>query len=65
MAYERYDELELPRSTPAVYWLIGLCVGVFRPKALRQARSGMHIALHWDGQRITHCYEKRSLQTLP
>ena len=29
MAYERYDELELPRSTPAVYWLIGLCVGVF------------------------------------
>ncbi|MEO6033276.1 MAG: RES family NAD+ phosphorylase [Burkholderiaceae bacterium] len=43
----------------------GLCVGVFRPKALRQARAGAHLALHWDGQRITHWYEKRSLQTLP
>ena len=50
---------------PSVRFAGGLCVGVFRPKALRQARSGMHIALHWDGQRITHCYEKRSLQTLP
>ena len=39
----------------------GLCVGVFRPKALRNARSGAHIALHWDGARITHWYEKRGL----
>jgi hypothetical protein len=37
----------------------GLCVGVFRPKALRHARTGAHIALHWDGARITHWYEKR------
>lgn len=50
---------------PSVRFAGGLCVGVFRPKALRQARSGMHIALHWDGRRITHWYEKRSLQTLP
>ena len=39
----------------------GLCVGVFRPKALRHARSGAHIALHWDGARITHWFEKRGL----
>jgi hypothetical protein len=37
----------------------GLCVGVFRPKALRGAKSAAHLALHWDGQRITHWYEKR------
>jgi RES domain len=44
---------------PSVRHAGGLCVGVFRPKALRQARSGTHIALHWDGARITHWYEKR------
>jgi hypothetical protein len=38
----------------------GLCVGVFRPKALRNARSGAHIALCWDGAQITHWYEKRA-----
>ncbi|HWI10331.1 MAG TPA: RES family NAD+ phosphorylase [Burkholderiaceae bacterium] len=38
----------------------GLCVGVFRPRAIRQARSTTHIALHWDGHRITHWYEKRA-----
>ena len=37
----------------------GQCVGVFRPKALRHARPGAHIALHWDGRRISHWYEKR------
>lgn len=37
----------------------GLCAGVFRPKALQRAREAAHIALHWDGQRITHWYEKR------
>jgi RES domain len=45
---------------PSVRHAGGLCVGVFRPKALRNARSGAHIALHWDGQRITHWYEKRA-----
>jgi hypothetical protein len=50
---------------PSVRFEGGQCVGVFRPKALRQARSAAHIALRWDGQRITHWYEKRALQTLP
>jgi hypothetical protein len=44
---------------PSVRHAGGLCVGVFRPKALRNARTGAHIALHWDGARITHWYEKR------
>ena len=44
---------------PSVRHAQGVCVGVFRPRALRNARSGAHIALHWDGQRITHWYEKR------
>ncbi len=43
----------------------GLCVGVFRPKALRNARPGAHIALHWDGQRISHWFEKRGPHALP
>ena len=47
---------------PSVRHAGGLCVGVFRPKALRHARSGAHIALHWDGTRITHSFEKRGLQ---
>jgi len=42
----------------------GLCVGVFRPRALQAAKQGAHIALHWDGQRITHWYEKRAPQAL-
>jgi hypothetical protein len=45
---------------PSVRHAGGLCVGVFRPKAVRNARSGAHLALHWDGQRITHWYEKRT-----
>jgi RES domain len=44
---------------PSVRHEGGLCVGIFRPKALRHARSGAHIALHWDGQRVTHWFEKR------
>jgi hypothetical protein len=38
----------------------GLCAGVFRPRALQPARESAHIALHWDGHRITHWYEKRA-----
>lgn len=49
---------------PSVRHAGGLCIGVFRPRALGKARVGAHIALHWDGQRITHWYEKRNLQTL-
>jgi hypothetical protein len=45
---------------PSVRHAGGSCAGIFRPKALRNARSGAHIALHWDGQRITHWYEKRA-----
>jgi len=37
----------------------GECVGIFRPRALRHAKAAAHIALHWDGQRITHWFEKR------
>jgi hypothetical protein len=43
----------------------GMCVGAFRPRALKNARPGAHIALHWDGQRITHWFEKRGLHALP
>ena len=43
----------------------GRCVGVFRPKALRNAKPGAHIALRWDGQRITHWFEKRGPHALP
>jgi hypothetical protein len=42
----------------------GQCAGVFRPKALKPVREAAHIALHWDGQRITHWYEKRAPQPL-
>lgn len=42
----------------------GLCAGVFRPRALKSARQSSHIALHWDGQRITHWYEKRAPKAL-
>ncbi len=42
----------------------GLCAGVFRPRALKAAREAAHIALHWDGQRITHWYEKRAPRSL-
>ena len=42
----------------------GLCAGVFRPRALKGAKPGAHLALHWDGQRITHWYEKRAPQAL-
>jgi RES domain len=50
---------------PSVRHAGGRCVGVFRPRAIRQARSAMHIALHWDGQRITHWFEKRGPHALP
>lgn len=50
---------------PSVRHAGGFCVGVFRPKAVRQAKSGAHIALHWDGERITHWYEKRGPHLLP
>jgi hypothetical protein len=47
-------------SYPSVRDAGGECVAIFRPRALRHARSALHIALHWDGERITHWFEKRS-----
>jgi RES domain-containing protein len=43
---------------PSVRHPGGQCVAVFRPRALRRARQGKHLALHWDGERITHWFEK-------
>jgi hypothetical protein len=43
----------------------GLCAGAFRPRALKPASATKHIALHWDGQRISHWYEKRAPHPLP
>ena len=45
---------------PSVRHAGGECVGIFRPRALRHAKAAAHLALHWDGTRITHWYEKRS-----
>ncbi len=42
----------------------GTCIGVFRPRCLQPARAAAHIALHWDGRRITHWYEKQEPRRL-
>ena len=47
---------------PSVRHAGGECVGIFRPRALRYAKAAAHIALHWDGERITHWYEKQQPQ---
>jgi hypothetical protein len=56
-------ELRADGSWGVVYHSVrhaeGSCVGIFRPRALRSARQSAHIALHWDGQRITHWFEKK------
>lgn len=49
---------------PSVRHAGGMCVGLFRPRALHHARTGIHLALHWDGQRISHWYEKRTPRPL-
>jgi hypothetical protein len=36
----------------------GQCVAVFKPRALTNARAAGHLSLHWDGQRISHWFEK-------
>lgn len=36
----------------------GECAAVFRPRALSTAAAAAHIALHWDGRRITHWFQK-------
>ena len=40
-------------SYPSVRDAEGECVAIFRPRALRHAKSALHIALHWDGERIS------------
>jgi RES domain len=36
----------------------GQCAALFKPKALSHARPAGHIGLHWDGQAISHWFEK-------
>lgn len=36
----------------------GQCVAVFIARALANARPAGHLSLHWDGQRISHWFEK-------
>lgn len=42
----------------------GECVGIFRPRALRHAKAAAHIAMHWDGTRFSHWYEKGGPHTV-
>ena len=42
----------------------GQCVAVFVPRVLTRARADGHLGLHWDGQRISHWFEKREPHTL-
>ena len=42
----------------------GQCVAVFVPRALTRARAAGHLSLHWDGQRISHWFEKSEPRTL-
>lgn len=40
----------------------GTCAAIFRPRALTNAQSRQHLALHWDGVRVSHWYEKSAPQ---
>lgn len=42
----------------------GQCVGLFRPRALAPAQTTRHLALHWDGRRMSHWYEKQPPRAL-
>ena len=37
----------------------GECVAVLRPRVLSRCRQTKHLSYLWDGERITHVYEKR------
>ncbi len=39
----------------------GDCAGIFRPPVLSNCRQTQHLCYAWDGERITHVYEKRLL----
>ncbi len=47
---------------PSVRHSGGWCIGAFRPKVVRHAKTGTCVTLCWDGERITHWYEKRGLR---
>lgn len=40
----------------------GECVGIFRPKALNNARQERHLCYVWDGYSIVNVHEKREMQ---
>ncbi len=40
----------------------GECAAVFRPRLLSNCRQERHLSYVWDGERVTHVYEKRALQ---
>lgn len=42
----------------------GECVAVFRPRLLKPAIQGPHLAFVWDGSRIAGYYEKRGLAAI-
>ncbi|MBX3717023.1 MAG: RES family NAD+ phosphorylase [Burkholderiales bacterium] len=42
----------------------GECVAVFRPRLLKPAIQGPHLAFVWDGERIVGYYEKRGLAAI-
>lgn len=42
----------------------GLCVGLLRPRALQPGVATRHLAMHWNGQRISHWFEKQEPQAL-
>ena len=43
---------------PSVRHSGGVCIGAFRPTVVRHAKAGTCVTLHWNGERITHWYEK-------
>lgn len=45
MAYATFDEIEGTRSTPAVHWIIGLCIGVYFLQATLVGDDHMRNAL--------------------
>ena len=49
---------------PSVRDAGGECVAIFRPRALRHAKAATHIALHWDGERISHWFAKEEPRRL-
>jgi hypothetical protein len=42
----------------------GECVAVFKPRVLKPAIQGPHLAFVWDGQAIVGYYEKRGLEAI-